>query len=352
MQNYTEKQQIIESNPELELCENGDFRIKPGLIEDYEIIDSHCHIFKSVSQLFPAFLQRENEKPTTALIDKSCFPFSMHLFDLNKVYFSDYPMSLRSVDGVKARFKLFAGALVLNYATVNRLLSDMDNNAIREAVVLQINPPGKSCCEDMEEIVSNNRRIHTFASIHPFDKDIPGMIDKCLKMHIKGWKLNPHIWGVPIDDERTVKLLLELSKTGLPILSCSGIGLPQEMMASSVPTKKTIQDSKAQKLDRFRRVLDKIPDVRFIMAHGGCYETEEIIGIMKEFPNTYTDISIQPAQNIARLIQEIGSDRIMFGTDYPFVSQAFSILSVLRATSDDCDRKNIFSHTARCVMGF
>ena len=351
MRNYTEKRQIIESNPELELCENGDFRIKPGLIEGYEIIDSHCHIFKSVSQLFPPLLQRENEKPLTALIDKSCFPFSMRLFDLNKVYFSDCPTSLWSADGVKTRFKLFAGAFVLNYATVNRLLSDMDGNGIGEAIVLQINPPGKSCCEDMEEVVSSNHRIHTFASIHPYDKGIPGMIEKYMKMRIKGWKLNPHMWGVPIDDERTVSLLLELSKTGLPILSCSGVGLPQEVMESSVPTKKTIQDSKTQKIDRFRHVLDKIPDVKFIMAHGGCYEPGELIGIMKEFPNTYTDISIQPAQNITRLIQEVGSERIMFGTDYPFVPQAFSILSVLRATGDEGVRRNIFSHTAQRVIG-
>ena len=53
---------------------------------------------------------------------------------------------------------------------------------------------------------------------------------------------------------------------------------------------------------------------------------------MNKYPNTYTDISIQPAANIKKLIDEIGSERILFGTDYPFVSQAFSILSVLRAT--------------------
>lgn len=33
------KQQIVSENPELVLCENGDFKIKADLVEQYEIID-------------------------------------------------------------------------------------------------------------------------------------------------------------------------------------------------------------------------------------------------------------------------------------------------------------------------
>ena len=68
---------------------------------------------------------------------------------------------------------------------------------------------------------------------------------------------------------------------------------------------------------------------------------------MKKYPNTYTDISIQPAANIKKLIGEIGSERILFGTDYPFVTQAFSILSVLRATDIEQERVNIFSDNTK-----
>ncbi len=38
-----EKRQIALQNPELELCENGDFKIKADLVNKYEIIDMHCH---------------------------------------------------------------------------------------------------------------------------------------------------------------------------------------------------------------------------------------------------------------------------------------------------------------------
>ena len=169
MHHNRQKQQIVLDNPELVLCENGDFKIKADLVGKYEIIDVHCHIFNGLSQLFPAFLQKEKINKKVSLMDMSCFPFSLGLFDLNQIYFTKCPTKLFSADGIKTRIKLFSGALVLNYATVDRLLMDMDANHIGKAVVQQINPPKKSCAKVMDNSVKNNDRLYTFGSIHPFD---------------------------------------------------------------------------------------------------------------------------------------------------------------------------------------
>ena len=345
-----EKRQIALLNPELELCENGDFKIKAELVKKYEIIDMHCHLFRGLSQLFPAFLQQEIRNKTVSLMDKSCFPFSMGLFDLNKIYFSDCPTKLFSLDGIRTRVKLFSGVLVLPYATEERLMTDMDRNNIRKAVVLQINPPNRSCGEAMDNMVKNNDRLFTFGSIHPYNKDIPGKIDRYMKLDIKGWKLNPHIWGVPIDCEPSIALLKKLAKTGLPIVSCSGVGLSEEVLRSHVPSRQTKRDVMTQHLPKFEKVLDCIPDATFILAHGGSFDFQHIFALMEKYPYTYTDISIQPADNIRKLINTVGSERLLFGTDYPFVTQAFSILSVLRATADEQERINIFGANAKKLL--
>lgn len=345
------KQQIVSDNPELLLCENGDFKIKADLVEQYEIIDMHCHIFRGLSQLFPSFFAKAKFNKNISLMDMSCFPFSLGLFDLNKIYFTKCPTQLLSVDGIKTRIKLFSGALVLNYATVDRLMMDMEANHIQRAVVQQINPPNKSCAEVMNNIVKNNDRLYTFGSIHPFDDNILAKIDNYMKMDIKGWKLNPHIWGVPIDCDESIGLLKELAKTKLPIMSCSGIGLPKEMLNSAVPTKKTRKEVMTQHLPKFEKALDCISDTTVILAHSGCFDFGYMIDIMKKHPNTYTDISVQPSGNIKELIKEIGSERVLFGTDYPFVTQALSILSVLRATDDEQERINIFSKNAKTLLG-
>ncbi len=350
MRNISQKQKIVSSYPELELCDNGDFKIKSNLVEKYEIIDVHCHLFNGLSELFPSLLQKEKFNPNQSLMDLSCFPYSLKLFDLNEVYFTKCPAKLLSLDGIKTRIKLFSGALVLNYSTVDRIIEDMNSNHIQKAVVQQINPKNKSCAETIDEIVRSNDRLYTFGSIHPFDDDISEKINSYMKREIKGWKLNPHIWGVPIDCEESISLLKELAKTKLPIMSCSGIGLPKEMMNSAIPTKKTKTEVLTQQLNKFEKVLSNIPDVTFILAHSGCYDFEYIADLMMKFPNTYTDISVQPSRNIKKLIDKIGSERILFGTDYPFVTQAFSILSVLRATDNEKERTDIFSRNAKKVI--
>lgn len=49
MHHNRKKQQIVSDNPELLLCKNGDFKIKADLVEQYEIIDMHSHIFSGLS---------------------------------------------------------------------------------------------------------------------------------------------------------------------------------------------------------------------------------------------------------------------------------------------------------------
>lgn len=351
MRGKKKKIAILAKNKELELHTNGDFIIKKDLVKEYDIIDFHCHIYEGLSHLFPPLLQKKRTKLHTSLMDRSCFPFSMRLFDLDKVYFSSCPTKVCSMDGLKTKIKLYTGALVLNYGTKERLLMDMDQNGIHKSVVLQISPPNKNCADCMEEIVTQNERIYTFGSIHPFDKDIDHKIEMYKKLHIKGWKLNPHVCGFAIDCEESLALIEKLSKTGLPILCCSGLGLPQNVLSTAIPSKQTKKDVWNQSLYKYEVVLNRFPTTTFVLAHGGCFEFESMVKLLKKHKNVYTDISVQPAKHIQLLIEEIGAKRILFGTDYPFVTQAFSILSVLRATENEEERKLIFSENAKRLLG-
>ena len=172
------KYTILSENEELELISKGDFVIKRALAENYEIIDFHCHSYECLFQLFPLFLQKKKSDFNKSLMDLSCFPFSIDLFDLNKIYFSKCPTKLFSLAGLRTKIKLFTGVFVLNYATTERLLKDMDNNCISKAVIQQINPPNKNSADIMEEIVTQIERLYTFGAIHPFDENIDSKITR------------------------------------------------------------------------------------------------------------------------------------------------------------------------------
>lgn len=344
------KYAILFENEELELTLNGDFIIKKDLVEDYEIIDFHCHSFEGLCQLFPPFLQKKKTDYNKSLMDLSCFPFSINLFDLNKIYFSDCPTKLFSIDGFKTKMKLFTGAFVLNYATTEKLLMDMNNNGISKSVIQQINPPNKNSADIMEEIVIQNERLYTFGSVHPFDNNIDSKIEHYMNLHIKGWKINPHVCGFPINCKESLALIEKLAGTGLPILCCSGLGLPQDVLSTNIPSRQTKKDVLNQRLDKYEIVLDTFPDTAFVLAHSGCFEFENMVDLLKKHQNVYTDISIQPAEHIKTLIEKVGYERILFGTDYPFVTQAFSVLSVLRATKNEEERAFIFSKNAKKLL--
>ncbi len=122
------------------------------------------------------------------------------------------------------------------------------------------------------------------------------------------------------------------------------------MLSTKIPSKQTKKDVQNQRLDKYEILLDTFPDTTFILAHSGCFEFENMVNLLKNHQNVYTDISIQPAEHIKTLIDKIGSQRILFGTDYPFVTQAFSILSVLRATKNEDERTCIFSENAKRLL--
>lgn len=228
------------------------------------------------------------------------------------------------------------------------MLRDMKLNNISKAVVLQLNTQKCDSSEDMKNVISEYEEFITFGSIHPYESEIKKKIEKNIAFGVKGWKIAPHVIDINIDADQTINVLKQISETQLPIISCSGLAFPQNMI-SKIP-KSMRKNLETQNISRFHNVLKAIPDVPFIFSHGGIYQTNEVIELMKRYPNTYVEISTQPPESIKVLINKLGSERILYGTDYPAFNHAFSIVSVLRATVDDTERKNIFINNAKELL--
>lgn len=208
----------------------------------------------------------------------------------------------------------------------------MSLNSISKAVVLQLNTPNCDSSEVMKKITSKYDELITFGSIHPSDDAIDSKIQKHIKNGVKGWKIAPHVIKVNIDDQKTISLLKSLSKTKLPIISCSGVAFPKENLGK-IP-KGTRESVETQDIKRFHNVLKEIHDLNLIFAHGGIYQIDAVIELMKKYPNTSVEISTQTTENIRKLINKAGSERILYGTDYPTFNHVFSVVAVLRATKD------------------
>lgn len=348
---YKCKADILKDFHELELTEFGDFKIKDELVKEYEIIDFHCHLYDGVKGFLPKIFRKKSIDFGASFFDLSCYPISLKYFDFHKELFTAYPEKLMSIDGLKFAYEMSGlGGFIsaIRKSTPERMLRDMRLNNISRALVLQINTLGWDSSEDMKSVISNYKEFITFGSIHPYENKIKDKINKNISYGVKGWKIAPHIIDIDIDNNKTINLIQQLWETKLPIISCSGLAFPKDML-HKIPIKMR-RNIETQNINRFYNLLKAVPNMVFIFSHGGIYQTNEVIELVKLYPNTYVEISTQPPEKIKQLIMEVGSERILYGTDYPAFNHAFSIVSVLRATNRDEDRKNIFYKNAKQLL--
>ena len=77
--------------------------------------------------------------------------------------------------------------------------------------------------------------------------------------------------------------------------------------------------SEMENVWRLRVLAEEFPDVTFVALDSlsSFYQTEEIIQISSRVPNIYWDTAClwQPAFTVARFVNHVGADRLLFGSD-------------------------------------
>ncbi len=91
------------------------------------------------------------------------------------------------------------------------------------------------------------------------------------------------------------------------------------------------------------------PDALFIMGHSAPGELDKAIEVAKKYPNVYLDLcDIHRHSGIVdKMVDAIGADRVLFGTDIPWYDPAYGIGSVLFARIDDETKYKILYQNAK-----
>jgi predicted TIM-barrel fold metal-dependent hydrolase len=104
--------------------------------------------------------------------------------------------------------------------------------------------------------------------------------------------------------------------------------------------------------DDMRRIAERYPNTRLILGHS-CYGAwDKAIGLAKDFPNAYLEISA--AHHVYGLLErmcvETSSEKILFGTDYPWFDPLLIAGSVVFAHIETRDIQNILYNNARKLI--
>ncbi len=206
--------------------------------------------------------------------------------------------------------------------TVTSLLGSMDRAGIRTSVICSI----ATKPEQFDPILKWSKdiaspRIVPLPSIHPRGPDPVGQAHRVAEAGLCGIKLHPYYQDFDLDDEALFPLYHALDHLGLLLVCHTGFdfAFPRQRRADPV---------------RILRVLERVPSLRLITSHMGAWnDWDEVEKHLLGKPITM-DISLSlellgRARARAMLLAH-PSDRILFGTDSPWSSQA-ETLRLLRA---------------------
>ena len=181
-----------------------------------------------------------------------------------------------------------------------------------------------------EAVAQSGGRFTGLGTLHPDSDNIEAEIEEILALGLKGVKLHPDIQGVAIDDLRMYKIYDGVQNV-LPILMHTG----DFRFDFSNP-------------NRMLPVLEKYPDLTVVGAHfGGWSVWDEAAKKLKEYKNFYVDTSsslyAMTPEKAKELILSYGTDRVIFGTDYPMWNPEIEIERFMKIELSEKEREDILS---------
>ncbi|MGN1262059.1 MAG: amidohydrolase family protein [Candidatus Enteromonas sp.] len=201
--------------------------------------------------------------------------------------------------------------------TEEAVLASMESHGIRFALVSHCDaaefpsvgdetPRGLDSIAIHEELLAfqraNPSRIGGYFWIRPYAEEVTPRLSRYIHEHrssIYGLKFHPYTAQVKINDSRLDPYFRLARQEGLPVL---------------VHTAMDIYSS----IKYLAEAAERFPDVKFIAAHLElCSNHECAIEVMKKHPNIYCDTAWVDMETAKRVIEEVGEDRIFFGTDNP-----------------------------------
>ena len=107
--------------------------------------------------------------------------------------------------------------------------------------------------------------------------------------------------------------------------------------------------------DLFASVAADYPPIKWLMGHsGGPYGSVRAVEIARKLENVFLDLTLSmcPAQQVEYFVREVGADRVLFGTDNPFIDPRPQIGRVALARISDKDKAKIFGGNVRRYVNF
>ena len=201
---------------------------------------------------------------------------------------------------------------------------------------IALNSPEIAERANLEPVRKVGRPLRAYLGVKSFDADWErdrALLEENPDVYV-GCKFLLDYFHVPLEGERHVPYWEYLNEHGLLAL-CHTWGW-----------------SRWDGPDNVERVAKTYPNVSILCGHSMHGEWDRAIAIAKECPNVYLELTavMDDRGVLERFVGELGSERILFGTDLPWFSTFYYIGAILDADITDDDRRNIFYRNGKKLL--
>jgi predicted TIM-barrel fold metal-dependent hydrolase len=224
--------------------------------------------------------------------------------------------------------------------TLTSLLGSLAGGSVDYVIVLPVasKPEHFKTNQWYANLAAVSKQIIPFGSIHPDNS--PCDLEKFPAWNLRGIKFQPNAQLFYPDEKRMFPFYQKAEELGLTVTFHIGNEHGNVLGKFSQP-------------ERYVKVLRSFPDLKVILPHLGGYMTWDRLELTLGFPQVYFDTAYLPG-NIEdalflELIEKIGVDRVLFGTDFPFRDHAEEVAHIERLLGENS--KKIFWHNPRKLLG-
>lgn len=266
--------------------------------------------------------------------------------DLDVYVNSNFTEAMHSQLSWETMTSLLTGSRAAATHTVPNLVAEMDALGVAEAAVLPIatNLPlsGDNSLASREAIVAGGatKRLIPFASVHPDDPKAREKLREAKRAGVRGVKLHPEMQRFFPDAPGAMAIYEECGKLGLPVIFHAGrSGIEPDFLKPYALLRYYVPG------------IREFPQVKFLLGHAGARDVAEALLIARDHRNVWLELSSQGASSIDHLLQELGPEKLVFGSDWPFYPLAVALAKVLLVTGDDAGaQRQILGGNAHAIL--
>jgi predicted TIM-barrel fold metal-dependent hydrolase len=239
-------------------------------------------------------------------------------------------------------------------ATADELIASMDKDGVDISVIVNYGWTTHELCVEindyiLESVARYPRRLIGFCAVQPQSCEAAiAEIERCAKGGIRGvGEMRPDLQLFDLMDKEVMEPFVEVMRKHKLIL----------LTHSSEPVGHIYPGKGSVTPDILYPLITSFPDLTIVCAHwGGGLPFYALMPEVKQaMGNVFFDTAASPylysPQIYNQVIQLVGADKILFGSDYPLIAQGRYLKEINSLDLPEADKTLILSGNAQRLLG-